>query len=299
MSTESSVINLQNFQIMNKLSPTIQEKHPEVQTVKNFEEFDYGAGKKKKLIVFDLDGTLVESKSALDQEMAGLLGKLLEIKKVAVISGGKYELFKTQFLAGLKNHKKFFSNLFLFPTTSTAFYKYAGNKWKQVYSKSLSQEAKKIVYQALEETFKELRYIHPKKVYGKMIEDRRTQVSFSPLGQNAPINLKNEWRKENDATRLKIAKRLQKKIPNFKVRVGGITTIDITSKGIDKAYGIRQIKKHLGVSIKDMLFVGDALFPGGNDYAALRTGVDCVAVKSPEDTKKLISCLMDKEKAAD
>ena len=41
----------------------------------------------KRLIVFDLDGTLAPSKSSLDAEMAALLNKLLGFIKVAVISG--------------------------------------------------------------------------------------------------------------------------------------------------------------------------------------------------------------------
>lgn len=68
--------------------------------------------------------------------------------------------------------------------------------------------------------------------------------------------------------------------------------MDITHKGVDKEYGLRQIKKHLGIDFQEMLFVGDALFPGGNDYPALRTGVPCFAVKGPEETKELIRSLL-------
>ncbi|MDB2497399.1 hypothetical protein N9X25_09665 [Verrucomicrobiales bacterium] len=48
----------------------------------------------KKLIVFDLDGTLAESKSPLDEEMAALLCLLLSLIKVAIISGGDWTQFK-------------------------------------------------------------------------------------------------------------------------------------------------------------------------------------------------------------
>ena len=41
----------------------------------------------KKLVIFDLDGTLAQSKSSLEA-MAGLLGRLLGIVEVAIISGG-------------------------------------------------------------------------------------------------------------------------------------------------------------------------------------------------------------------
>ena len=43
----------------------------------------------KALVVFDLDGTLAQSKSSLDAEMAALLNQLLGLIKVAVISGGE------------------------------------------------------------------------------------------------------------------------------------------------------------------------------------------------------------------
>jgi phosphomannomutase len=44
----------------------------------------------KKLIVFDLNGTLAQSKTTLDLEMATLLRDPLGIIKVAVISGGNW-----------------------------------------------------------------------------------------------------------------------------------------------------------------------------------------------------------------
>ena len=55
----------------------------------------------KRLIVFDLDGTLAESKSSLDPEMSGLLHDLLGIVKVAVISGGDWPQFEKQVVSKL------------------------------------------------------------------------------------------------------------------------------------------------------------------------------------------------------
>ena len=85
---------------------------------------------------------------------------------------------------------------------------------------------------------------------------------------------------------------VQKRLPGFAVHAAGFTTIDITREGIDKAYGIRQIQKHLKIPTKKMLFIGDALFKGGNDYAARKTGVDCIAVRGLEDTKRIIRKLL-------
>ncbi|HYM65330.1 MAG TPA: HAD hydrolase family protein, partial [Candidatus Sulfotelmatobacter sp.] len=103
---------------------------------------------------------------------------------------------------------------------------------------------------------------------------------------------KEDWNKKYDKLRQQMRGILQKLLPEFEVRAGGLTSIDVTRKGIDKAYGVRQIAQHLGVKIEDMLFVGDAIFPGGNDYAALQTGIDYVKVKDPTETKELIKTLI-------
>lgn len=254
--------------------------------------------KPKKLIVFDMDGTLTPSKSPLDKDMAGLLVKLLADHKVAVISGGSYQTFQKQFLPYLK--KSNLSDLFLFPVTGTAFYRFKRG-WKNVYSLTLSDKEKKKVLESFERVFEKTGYKHPKKVYGKVIEDRGSQMTFSALGQDIVaklgkkgVALKDKWRRNNHAVKLKMAKLLQKYLPELEVRAAAYTSIDITKKGVDKAYGIRQMEKHLGVKVKDMVFVGDAIFPGGNDYVVTKTKVDYVKVKGPAETKKVIREILKK-----
>jgi phosphomannomutase len=249
---------------------------------------------KKQLIVFDLDGTLAPSKSFIDQKMMKLILQLLEAKKVAVIGGGKYSQFQDQLLNRLPGRDVRLQNLFLFPTCASAFYRYR-SAWKKIYAHKLNHATKVGIRQALQATLKDIDYIPPKKIYGPTLEDRDTQMSFSPLGQDIVtalgakgIRMKEQWKKENDPLRFKIAKHLAKRLPELEVRVGGLTTIDITRKGIDKGYGVMQIKKILNIPIRDMVFIGDALYPGGNDHAAKKTGIQCISVDGPEDTKRII-----------
>ena len=79
------------------------------------------------------------------------------------------------------------------------------------------------------------------------------------------------------------------------MRLGGTTSIDVTKPGIDKAYGIRKLRDTLGIAIEEMIFVGDALFPGGNDYPAREAGVVSIEVRDPNETKRkyeaIIACL--------
>jgi len=240
----------------------------------------------KSLIIFDLDGTLTESKANLAPDMSRALAALLTKKKVAVIGGGTYQQFREQFTAKLTVPRALLGNLFLFPTTSTSFYRYRKG-WKKVYGMTLGKTDRQNIKRAFASAFTINHYRHPHKVWGEIIEDRGTQITFSALGQRAPLRSKEAWNKNHDV-RPRLMKTLHKLVPAFEVRRGGLTSIDVTKKGIDKAYGVRQIKKVLKIPIKKMLFVGDALYPGGNDYAARRTGVDCIAVRGPKDTKRII-----------
>lgn len=253
----------------------------------------------KEIIVFDIDGTLTASKAPADKEMIQLMLLLLDKKSVAIIGGGKYSLFKEQLIEQLPKQDKRLEKLYLFPTNSTAFYRF-NNSWHEVYSHELTKNEKNKIKNALNETFREVNYSHPEKTYGPVIEDRDTQITFSALGQEVVamcgekigVQLKEDWNKKYDNLRQQMREILQKFLPDFEVRAGGLTSIDITRKGIDKAYGVRQIAKHLDVKIENMLFVGDAIFPGGNDYAALQTGIDYVKVKNPSDTKELIRTII-------
>jgi hypothetical protein len=114
------------------------------------------------------------------------------------------------------------------------------------------------------------------------------------LGQQAPLEEKTKW--DNDfAKRKKIKTILDTSIPEFSVRISGTTSIDITKLGIDKAYGIRELQNLLRISTNEMIFIGDALFAGGNDYPVEAPGVVGIPVRVPSETKPvtkaIIACL--------
>ena len=244
--------------------------------------------KDKNLVVFDLDGTLTESKSAIDDEMSELLGKLLGVKKVAIIGGGKYDQFQKQLLDKLKIPDDFLNNLFLFPLNGSSFYRYQNKKWQKMYFQELSAGERKKTHEAFERVLKEIKYILPERVYGEQIEDRGSQITFSVLGQNAPLDEKVKWSKKHDADRLRIVLKLQEYLPDMEVKIAGLTSIDVIRKGIDKKFAIEKLMEYLNISIADTLFVGDAFGPAGNDSPALESGILCFKVKSPQDTKNLI-----------
>jgi hypothetical protein len=242
----------------------------------------------KKLIVFDLDGTIAQSKSPLDAEMAQLLGALLAVVKVAVISGGNWPQFQKQLLANLPLGGSL-RNLSLLPTCGTKFYRFDSD-WTEVYSEDFTTGQKEKITRSLRQAMAAMG-LQAEGAWGEVIEDRGSQITFSALGQEAPIEAKEKW--DPDFSKRKQMKvLLDKLIPEFSVRLGGTTSIDITKPGIDKAYGIRKLRDTLGIAIPDMIYVGDALFPGGNDYPAKDAGVLCIQVRDPEESKRVIETIV-------
>jgi len=242
----------------------------------------------KKLIVFDLDGTLAESKSSLDHEMAALLHDLLRIVKVAIISGGGWPQFEKQVLSNLPQDERL-KNLSLLPTCGTQFYQFEGD-WKKLYSEDFNPVEKKKIIDGLNNALNTVGF-KIEKVWGEVIEDRGSQITYSALGQQAPIEEKAKW--DPDFTkRKKIQDILATSIPEFSVRLGGTTSVDITKPGIDKAYGIRKLRDTLHVEINEMIFIGDAIFPGGNDYPAKEAGVVSIRVNGPDESKRVIETIV-------
>ena len=243
----------------------------------------------KKVLAFDLDGTLAPSKSTLPPRMGELIDQLLDRYEVCVISGGKFGQFETQLLDGLKTSDAKLERLHLMPTCGTQYYKFTGGTWTQVYAENFTEDEKVKIISALNDGIDTLGYREPK-VYGEIIEDRGSQVTFSALGQDIVaelgdegVRLKEEW---DPVTSKKNAIRnyVANLIPEFEVRVGGGTSIDITKPGIDKAYGMQKLMDMLELTKDDILFYGDRLSEGGNDYPVKEFGIDTIEVSDWEDT---------------
>jgi HAD superfamily hydrolase (TIGR01484 family) len=243
----------------------------------------------KNLIVFDLDGTLAESKAPLDAEMAALLRQLLALVRVAVISGGAWPQFQQQVLAQMPDDDGM-KNLSLLPTCGTKFYSRHDGAWQNAYSDDFSTEDRNRIVDALNKAL-DASGFRPAQRWGDVIEDRGSQITLSALGQDAPLAKKKDW-DPDFKKREKIKAILEPRIPGFSVHLGGATSIDVTRPGIDKAYGIGKLRDMLGIPIADMVFVGDALFPGGNDYPAKQAGVLSIAVRDPHETKRVVEAIL-------
>lgn len=247
----------------------------------------------KELVVFDLDGTLTKSKSALDREMSRYLAELLKQKYVAVVSGCSFDQYGKQLLTNLRVPTKLLGKLFLFPTCSSAMYQYR-NGWKKVYEEKFSRAEEQRIMAGFRRALEDIGYRHPKKTYSEVFENRGSQITFSALGQDAPLRLKQIWDPKR-AKRLRMRRAMERYMDGFEIHIGGTTSIDVTKKGLTKTRCIYELQKRLRIPKGKMLFVGDALFKGGNDWVMRQTGIDCVQVSGSEETKKVITTLLSAE----
>lgn len=253
----------------------------------------------KKIIAFDLDGTLAPSKSAVPSRILELLANLLENYQVCVISGGKFEQFNKQLLSNLKTDSLKLAKLHIMPTCGTQYYTFnpESKEWTKVYSEDFTDEQKKTITQALEAGLNELGY-REDKTYGEIIEDRGSQITLSTLGQDIVdvlgedgVRQKEAWDPDN-AKKEKIRKYVSKLIPEFEVKVGGLTSIDVTKPGIDKAYGMKKLMEVTCVTKDEILFIGDRLKEGGNDYPVVAFGIDGLEIDSWQETAVAIEAII-------
>ncbi|MFI7425889.1 HAD-IIB family hydrolase [Micromonospora sp. NPDC049836] len=244
-----------------------------------------------RVVAFDLDDTLAVSKSQVDRRMAELLGHLLTEVDVLVISGGRFEQFVMQLLAHLDVTEEQRGRLHLMPTCGTRYYRWLDGDWRQVYAEDLSEADKARVVAALTESAQALDLWEPKP-WGDIIEDRGSQITFSALGQSAPPAAKYGWDPDG-SKKQRLRDAVAAKLPDLEVRGGGSTSIDVTRKGVDKAYGMRKLLECLDLKIDNVLFVGDRLDVGGNDYPVKAMGIRCVAVTRWEETADYVETLVD------
>ncbi|MBW3070132.1 HAD family hydrolase [Actinomyces sp. 432] len=250
-----------------------------------------------RLVAFDLDGTLAPSKSPMPAPMATALCALLDVVPVCIISGGQIGQFREQVLSRLGASAEELGQLHLMPTCGTRYYTRGDGDWKLVYANDLDPEQVKRAFAVVEAEARRLG-LWEEQTWGPALEDRGSQITFSALGQQAPLEAKQAWDPTGEKKR-RLRDAVAALLPDLEVRSGGSTSVDITRKGIDKAYGMRRLAEVTGIPLEQMLFIGDRLDPEGNDYPVKALGVACQAVDTWEDTAAFVTDLAARLAAGD
>ncbi len=233
---------------------------------------------KKTVIIADVDETICETCQPIDYKMAEQISSLIKKKyKFAFISGTEPHYLKKMISSRLNEEH------FLLPTTGTICLHATNGLHDEIYSHYLTKEERKEIlgaFNILTERYK----IQTMTTKEDQIQDRETQITLSAIGRNAPKELKKKY--DPDAKKRKEWVALLRTLldeKKYEINYAGTTSIDVTSKGLDKAWGIKKFAGHYNIPLNSILFIGDKTEPGGNDYPATKI-VDYITVKEPKDT---------------
>ncbi|MBT1174845.1 HAD-IIB family hydrolase [Bifidobacterium sp. LC6] len=244
-----------------------------------------------RIFGFDLDNTLASSKQPMKPDMIERFSELVARMPVALISGGSMAVVTMQVLDVL-NDRADKRNLHVMPTSGSRYYRWQQGQWKLVYAHDLDEPTVSAIESSLERHAKELG-LWESRVWGPRIENRGSQITFSALGQYAPVEVKQHW-DPDDSKKRALSALVSEDFPELRVRTGGYSSVDVSKHGIDKAYAVRKLADMLGITVADITFVGDRMSEGGNDYPAVEAGARGMAVRDPSDTVELMDAVLER-----
>lgn len=243
-----------------------------------------------KAVVFDLDNTLAEPHRPPSPAMMEKLSALIAKLPVAIMSAASLERIERDVLSSASADLDL-SRLSLFTANAAQCFVHKDGAWVAQYRFGFTDAERMHIQTALEEATAQTGILEDNPPYGPQFIDYEGYLAFSALGIDAPLDVRKTWDPDG-AKRKKVRALLMERLPEFDIFIGGLTTIDVTPKGINKSYGVKWLSEHLSVPVQEMLYIGDALYEGGNDAVVIPTGIQTQIVKGPAETEKIIGDLL-------
>lgn len=230
--------------------------------------------KAAKIIICDVDGTVTEDLKPLSASMCTSMYLQNKHEKLLIFMSG----------TNIAELKRMISDYIWFTHilcgSSGAHIVLVADAHNEVELKNIiiPLEERKLIKKCLEETIKKFNL--PR--ISDQILDRESQVTLSCIGRYADSTIKNNF-DPNGYKRLEMVEYIKQFLPNYSIKVGGTTSIDILKDNFDKAKGIKLLMSLMdGITEESTIFIGDKLFEGGNDYPALQV-LNSVQVKDPNE----------------
>ena len=224
-----------------------------------------------KAVIFDMDGTLSESRQPISGEMIDCLRKIPNSYKKYLVTGSDMAKIEEQIPVDvlLEVFEK------VFACNGTRVY----NTYLDLDDEMNAAEPELIHKVSLTDFYSDsdLNHIvntllklahetHTKIKTGTFIEWRDSQINFSVVGRNCSREQREDYVKwdKKSKERKKLVEQLEDKFQGWGLsfRLGGQISIDITRQGWDKSYAFNNIDE----KPEDCVFFGDKIVPGGNDY---------------------------------
>jgi HAD superfamily hydrolase (TIGR01484 family) len=234
----------------------------------------------KKHFFFDLDNTLTPSKALILPEHAPILKQLTDVADVIVVSGHGG--------ADIRAH--------LTPALEGTYHTLGQNgnlaetkDGRRLWNRSLSQPQKDAILAFIAKARARLNYTVQDE--NDIIDDRDSQIAFSLIGHHENPEKKKNFDPKHEI-RLGLLRDMADDVEllrqaNVEVRSGGTTVLDFFELGKNKGYNVAAYIKAMDWDAAECLYLGDALFPGGNDETVIGV-IETKAVQGPADTFSFI-----------
>ena len=233
---------------------------------------------KYKLIAFDLDGTLTQHKSKLDEKNTSVLIRLSSDYKLVMVGAGSCERIWKQMnefeIDIIGNYGMQFSHVENGKLVLDINDSYTADR--AFFINTVAELRKKFGYTAYA---------------GDSVEFHQSgAVTFPLLGTAAKLPDKLAFDPDGKKRSL-IYPEVSESFKDYNCFIGGTSSFDIVAKCYDKYQALMAYAKPKNISPDEILFVGDDFKKGGNDEQVMLGGIDCICVR---DYNELESLLKDK-----
>ena len=206
----------------------------------------------KRIFMFDIDGTLTPPRLPMTEEMVEMFKGFCERNRVILVTGSDMSKVVEQVPKEIRDLVE-------------GIYTCSGNAYtvgdEIIYENEFRPPEKLI---ALLEDWKN--YSHYPVKTGKHLEYRDGMLNYSTVGRNCTQQEREDyeaWDNEN-GERAILRERILNMFPSLDCAIGGQISIDIYPKGLDKSQSYFRVKGDNPDHA--IIFCGDRLMPGGNDY---------------------------------
>jgi len=237
-------------------------------------------------VLFDLDDTLAPPHTPITPSMTEKLDRLLGLRPVAIVSAAPFERIERDVLSKLSMHQTV-GGIYVFSENGGQCRVKEPGGWRVMYSESLSPNERSELRTTVEQTLAHTRVLDGLPIYGERIINREAGVTLSTLGMGAPQDVRKTWDPDGEKREL-LRMALAAKLPNWNVYIGGLTSIDISRKNVSKARAVEWLVNKLRHPPATMLYIGDALYEGGNDRVVIPTGIQTRQVSGADETEQII-----------
>lgn len=219
----------------------------------------------KKLICFDLDGTLTQHRSKLEKENRELLDKLASKYKIIMVGAGGAE--------------RIYKQMEEYPVDIIANY---GMEESKIIDGKFTIVRRDTFLPDKDYFYEKAAYLRKKYGYeqfkGETLEFHTSgMVTFPLLGTKADIADKLAFDPTREKRRIMYAEVLSL-FPNYSVYIGGSSSFDFTDKKYNKYDAIKTYAEKNGYKMDEILFVGDDFGDGGGDSHVKIFGMDYVEI---------------------